>query len=221
MRRVAEVADQVIENEFSVPASGVLASTGPAGPRFDAGNVLLLEVSVVVACIAPPHHHASDPHSPAFKSENSVTLSDNDKVVRFTGSGKSYIYGTVGVSSGRATWEFRCDVDTNTDECLCYGCGTKPVTDPNYESSSSMFTIRGYSGRIYHGGTASRTVEKIHPNDRVRPGVGGAAWQSVFRVQPALRRFRPGALHTRLRNGRGVVRDQRRRPGRRLHGPPG
>ena len=79
-----------------------------------------------------------------------------------------HVYGTVGFNRGKALWEFSIDKDTRSDECTCVGAGIKPVVSSQYDQAENLFMIRCYNGRCYQGGTATRTIEKIHPNDTVR-----------------------------------------------------
>ena len=83
-------------------------------------------------------------------------------------SSKNYVYGTVGFKSGKAAWEFTSVTDSHGDECLTYGCGTKPVNSGSYDSSSNLWMIRCYNGSVYPARSGRSSTSKIHVGDVVR-----------------------------------------------------
>ena len=75
---------------------------------------------------------------------------------------QSHVYGTHGFKKGKVAWEFVTTRDSQGDECICLGAGTKPVTSSSYDSSTHFWTIRAYNGVVYVPGGTRMTVSKIH-----------------------------------------------------------
>lgn len=221
LRLVGDVADQVVEGEFSVVASNVSEKGGAPEPKFDPGEPWgEARVAKGRRCRHSPLPPPPPARAAACKSDNNVTLSGDDKVVRFGGSGKSYVYGTTGVSKGRATWEFRCETDINTDECLCYGCGSEspsrhlrrrsPVPHPAPRRAARSQARDGLELRVLPLALHGARLQRPHLLERLDV--------AHDREDPP---GRPRALHAGLRRGRGLLRHQRHGPGRRVHRPRG
>jgi hypothetical protein len=90
-----------------------------------------------------------------------VTVKNEGKSVTSTSGSSNWAALDIGpFASGKASWEFRLDEDTSS-QCSCFGALTKPVTDPNYESSRQMLMLRAYNGHRYAFGSlvASGTDE--------------------------------------------------------------
>lgn len=96
-----------------------------------------------------------------------IRLQDGGKKAESTTSSSQYVYATQGFSRGKAAWEFVAERDARGDECVCYGCGVKPVVSGSYNSSQNLWMIRGYNGQIYGPGTG-RTVTKLHQDEVIR-----------------------------------------------------
>lgn len=112
---------------------GIVAATAVIGvlcanPKFVAKMFLrdVAGLSVLLGGLAAPSVAASKTFvfDPACCS--SVTLSDENTVVKSTGSG-AYAYATKGFTKGVHTVRFKCVEDTRGDEYTCYGLGVWPV----------------------------------------------------------------------------------------------
>lgn len=97
-----------------------------------------------------------------------IVLSEGNMKMRSNSGSNMYCCVTTGFSTGKAAWEFKGIRDAMNDECICYGLATKPVTNQSYDSSSQLWTIRAYTGQVYHSGTSHSNVTKIHQGDIVR-----------------------------------------------------
>ena len=78
------------------------------------------------------------------------------------GATKAHVYGTKGFRTGKVAWEFITTRDSHGDECVCLGCGTKPVLSSSYDGSQNLWTIRAYNGTVYTPSGTRNTVSKIH-----------------------------------------------------------
>lgn len=101
-------------------------------------------------------------------SSSGWELSNDDTWAKTTSSSRIAVYATRGFSSGKVAWEFKSEVDTSGDEYLCYGCGIKPKSNDAYDSSSNLWMIRAYNGKVHQKGSSGRTVDKIRQGMIVR-----------------------------------------------------
>ncbi|KAK1940693.1 putative E3 ubiquitin-protein ligase HERC2 [Phytophthora citrophthora] len=101
-----------------------------------------------------------------------VIVEDGGIVVRTRETSYQYAAVNCGISSGKASWKFRLDTDTQDDEMTCFGAAILPVTVNGYDSSPSLWMLRGYNGNLYaRGHKLSRTIGKVHPGDIVQVDV--------------------------------------------------
>ncbi|ETM42109.1 hypothetical protein L914_12188 [Phytophthora nicotianae] len=101
-----------------------------------------------------------------------VVVEDGGIVVRTRETSYQYAAVNCGISSGKASWKFRLDTDTQDDEMTCFGAAILPVTVNGYDSSPSLWMLRGYNGNLYaRGHKLSRTIGKVHPGDIVQVDV--------------------------------------------------
>ncbi|KAG3106883.1 hypothetical protein PC121_g23 [Phytophthora cactorum] len=101
-----------------------------------------------------------------------VVVEDGGLVVRTRETSYQYAAVNSGISSGKASWKFRLDTDTQDDEMTCFGAAILPVTVNGYDSSPSLWMLRGYNGNLYaRGHKLSRTIGKVHPGDIVQVDV--------------------------------------------------
>ncbi|GMF18900.1 unnamed protein product [Phytophthora lilii] len=101
-----------------------------------------------------------------------VVVEDGGLVVRTRETSYQYAAVNCGISSGKASWKFRLDTDTQDDEMTCFGAAILPVTVNGYDSSPSLWMLRGYNGNLYaRGHKLSRTIGKVHPGDIVQVDV--------------------------------------------------
>jgi len=153
-----------------------------------------------------------------------INLENGNTWMRTTSGSRTAVYGTVGFSTGKVAWEFRSEMDTSGDEYLCYGCGIKPKSDDAYDSSSNLWMIRGYNGRVSQQGSSGSTVAKITQGECTRAPVvrrRARVFKHASRWSPYPRR-QGGAVRAGLRGGRGAPAAGRRGPGHRVQpGPHG
>ncbi|KAF4038677.1 HECT domain-containing protein [Phytophthora infestans] len=98
-----------------------------------------------------------------------VVVEDGGLVVRTRETSYQYAAVNCGISSGKASWKFRLDTDTQDDEMTCFGAAILPVTVNGYDSSPSLWMLRGYNGNLYaRGHKLNRTIGKVHPGDIVQ-----------------------------------------------------
>ncbi|KAG1709280.1 hypothetical protein DVH05_019923 [Phytophthora capsici] len=101
-----------------------------------------------------------------------VIVEDGGIVVRTRETSYQYAAVNCGISAGKASWKFRLDTDTQDDEMTCFGAAILPVTVNGYDSSPSLWMLRGYNGNLYaRGHKLSRTIGKVHPGDIVQVDV--------------------------------------------------
>ncbi|KAG7382286.1 regulator of chromosome condensation [Phytophthora pseudosyringae] len=101
-----------------------------------------------------------------------VLVEDGGLVVRTRETSYQYAAVSCGISSGKASWKFRLDTDTQDDEMTCFGAAILPVTVNGYDSSPSLWMLRGYNGNLYaRGHKLNRTIGKVHPGDIVQVDV--------------------------------------------------
>ncbi|KAJ8575654.1 hypothetical protein ON010_g3559 [Phytophthora cinnamomi] len=101
-----------------------------------------------------------------------VIVEDGGLVVRTRETSYQYAAVNCGISSGKASWKFRLDTDTQDDEMTCFGAAILPVTVSGYDSSPNLWMLRGYNGNLYaRGHKLSRTIGKVHPGDIVQVDV--------------------------------------------------
>uniref|UniRef100_H3HC40 B30.2/SPRY domain-containing protein n=1 Tax=Phytophthora ramorum TaxID=164328 RepID=H3HC40_PHYRM len=101
-----------------------------------------------------------------------VIVEDGGLVVRTRETSYQYAAVNCGISSGKASWKFRLDTDTQDDEMTCFGAAILPVTVNGYDSSPSLWMLRGYNGNLYaRGHKLSRTIGKVHPGDIIQVDV--------------------------------------------------
>jgi hypothetical protein len=86
-----------------------------------------------------------------------------------THGGNSHAYAVTSLlaSSGGGSWEYVYTKDSNADECMLFGFGTKPITSSSYSDSPNMWLVRAFNGEIYGSGKASRTASKLHEGNRI------------------------------------------------------
>lgn len=98
-----------------------------------------------------------------------VTIEDAGLTVRTRETSYQYAAVNAGISAGKASWKFRLDNDTVDDEMTCFGAAILPVTVNGYDSSPSLWMLRGYNGNLYaRGHKLSRSIGKVHPGDIVQ-----------------------------------------------------
>ncbi|KAE9350182.1 hypothetical protein PF008_g6565 [Phytophthora fragariae] len=98
-----------------------------------------------------------------------VLVEDGGLVVRTRETSYQYAAVNCGISSGKASWKFRLDTDTQDDEMTCFGAAILPVTVSGYDSSPNLWMLRGYNGNLYaRGHKLNRTIGKVHPGDIVQ-----------------------------------------------------
>ncbi|DAZ99878.1 TPA: hypothetical protein N0F65_008621 [Lagenidium giganteum] len=101
-----------------------------------------------------------------------VTIEEGGTTVRTRETSYQYAAVNAGISSGKASWKFRLDNDTVDDEMTCFGAAILPVTVSGYDSSPSLWMLRGYNGNLYaRGHKLSRSIGKVHPGDTVEINV--------------------------------------------------
>ncbi|OQR88385.1 HECT E3 ubiquitin ligase, partial [Thraustotheca clavata] len=87
------------------------------------------------------------------------------------------------ISTGKASWKFRLDNDTADDEMTCFGAAILPVTVSGYDSSPSLWMLRGYNGNLYaRGHKLSRSIGKVHPGDIVQIDVDMSAGTMSYAI---------------------------------------
>ncbi|KAL8014587.1 putative HECT domain, B30.2/SPRY domain, Zinc finger, RanBP2-type, glycosyl transferase, family 48 [Plasmopara halstedii] len=101
-----------------------------------------------------------------------VVIEDGGASVRTRETSYQYAAANCEISSGKASWKFRLDTDTQDDEMTCFGAAILPVSVNGYDSSPSLWMLRGYNGNLYaRGHKLSRTIGKVHPGDIVQVDV--------------------------------------------------
>ncbi|RLN97718.1 hypothetical protein BBJ28_00007803, partial [Nothophytophthora sp. Chile5] len=112
-----------------------------------------------------------------------VLVEDGGLVVRTRETSYQYAAVNCGVSSGKASWKFRLDTDTQDDEMTCFGAAILPVTVNGYDSSPSLWMLRGYNGNLYaRGHKLSRSIGKVHPGDIVQIDVDMSEGTLAFKI---------------------------------------
>lgn len=124
----------------------------------------------------------------SFEDDSSYTLNDTKNV--YTSSSSSNTCALVSViftSKSKAAWEFKLDVDSNTDECSLFGVGTPNLSNRDYTKSPDLWMRRSYNGLLYARGQTvdGMTLEKIHPDDVIRAEFDGAAGTLSFSLNGA------------------------------------
>ncbi|CAM9591597.1 unnamed protein product, partial [Scytosiphon promiscuus] len=105
------------------------------------------------------------------ESMTSFSVSDDGQLYSALTSNNTCALLDVGVSQGRAAWEFLLEDDSPSDECSVFGISTKPSFSRCYNSSQSLWMRRAYNGVLYNRGRqlpAAQSMSKIHPGDVVR-----------------------------------------------------
>ncbi|CAM9107710.1 unnamed protein product, partial [Ectocarpus fasciculatus] len=104
-------------------------------------------------------------------SMTSFSISEDGQLYSALTSNNTCALLDVGVSHGKAAWEFLLEDDSPSDECSVFGIATKPPYSRCYNSSQSLWMRRAYNGVLYNRGRqlpAGQSMSKIHPGDVVR-----------------------------------------------------
>eukprot|EP00903_Cladosiphon_okamuranus_P019656 g18070.t4 len=104
-------------------------------------------------------------------SMTSFSISEDGQLYSALTSNNTCALLDVGVSQGKAAWEFLLEDDSPSDECSVFGIATKPPYSRCYNSSQSLWMRRAYNGVLYNRGRqlpAAQSMSKIHPGDVVR-----------------------------------------------------
>ncbi|TDH72085.1 hypothetical protein CCR75_000780 [Bremia lactucae] len=114
---------------------------------------------------------------------NGVIVEDGGRAVRTRETSYQYAAVNCGIFDGKASWIFRLDTDTQDDEMTCFGAATLPVTVNGYDSSPSLWMLRGYNGNLYaRGHKVSRTIGKVHPGDIVQVDIDMAEGTLAYKI---------------------------------------
>ncbi|KAF0690354.1 hypothetical protein As57867_018179, partial [Aphanomyces stellatus] len=98
-----------------------------------------------------------------------TTIEDGGQTVRTRETSYQHAIVNAPIATGKASWKFRLDTDTVDDEMTCFGAAILPVTVSGYDSSPSLWMLRGYNGNLYaRGHKLSRSIGKVHPGDVVQ-----------------------------------------------------
>ncbi|KAI9916240.1 hypothetical protein PsorP6_016910 [Peronosclerospora sorghi] len=112
-----------------------------------------------------------------------VVVEDGGLAVRTCETSYQYAAVNCGVSTGKASWKFRLDSDTQDDEMTCFGAAILPVTVNGYDSSPSLWMLRGYNGNLYaRGHKLGRTIGKVHPGDIVQVDVDMSEGTLAYKI---------------------------------------
>ncbi|GMF34709.1 unnamed protein product [Phytophthora fragariaefolia] len=112
-----------------------------------------------------------------------VIVEDGGLVVRTRETSYQYAAVNCGISSGKASWKFRLDTDNQDDEMTCFGAAILPVTVSGYDSSPSLWMLRGYNGNLYaRGHKLNRTIGKVHPGDIVQVDVDMSEGTLAYKI---------------------------------------
>ncbi|CAN0510629.1 unnamed protein product, partial [Ectocarpus sp. 12 AP-2014] len=104
-------------------------------------------------------------------SMTSFSISEDGQLYSALTSNNTCALLDVGVSHGKAAWEFLLEDDSPSDECSVFGIATKPPYSRCYNSSQSLWMRRAYNGVLYNRGRqlpAGQSMSKIHPGDVIR-----------------------------------------------------
>ncbi|ETW08019.1 hypothetical protein, variant 1 [Aphanomyces invadans] len=105
----------------------------------------------------------------ATLGSSGTTIEDGGATVRTRETSYQHAVVNSPISTGKASWKFRLDTDTTDDEMTCFGAAILPVTVSGYDSSPSLWMLRGYNGNLYaRGHKLSRSIGKVHPGDVVQ-----------------------------------------------------
>eukprot|EP01029_Cantina_marsupialis_P010171 TRINITY_DN232160_c0_g1_i1.p1 TRINITY_DN232160_c0_g1~~TRINITY_DN232160_c0_g1_i1.p1 ORF type:complete len:1011 (-),score=336.00 TRINITY_DN232160_c0_g1_i1:236-3268(-) len=105
---------------------------------------------------------------PVFDDVSSgISIEDGGKAVRSDNGSNSYACLNIGISSGKASWEWELTQDT-TSQCSCFGLAIKPVSSSSYESSSQLWMYRAYNGNHYSAGSRTGSSSRIATGAMVR-----------------------------------------------------
>lgn len=114
---------------------------------------------------------------------NGVIVEDGGAAVRTRETSYQYAAVNCGISSGKASWTFRLDTDTQDDEMTCFGAAILPVAVNGYDSSPSLWMLRGYNGNLYaRGHKLSRAIGKVHPGDIVQIDVNMCEGTLAYKI---------------------------------------
>ncbi|CAI5744110.1 unnamed protein product [Peronospora destructor] len=114
---------------------------------------------------------------------NGVVVEDDGLVVRTRETSYQYAAVNCGISTGKASWRLRLDTDSQDDEMTCFGAAIIPVTISGYDSSPSLWMLRGYNGNLYaRGHKLGRTIGKVHPGDIVQVDVDMSEGTLAYKI---------------------------------------
>ncbi|CAK4812184.1 unnamed protein product [Aphanomyces euteiches] len=112
-----------------------------------------------------------------------TTVEDGGQTVRTRETSYQHAIVNAPIASGKASWKFRLDTDTVDDEMTCFGAAIVPVTVSGYDSSPSLWMLRGYNGNLYaRGHKLSRSIGKVHPGDIVQIDVDMTAGTMAYTI---------------------------------------
>uniref|UniRef100_M4C5B7 B30.2/SPRY domain-containing protein n=1 Tax=Hyaloperonospora arabidopsidis (strain Emoy2) TaxID=559515 RepID=M4C5B7_HYAAE len=116
-------------------------------------------------------------------SSAGVVIEQEGLVVRTRETRYQYAAVNCGISTGKASWRFRLDADTQDDEMTCFGAAILPVTVNGYDSSPSLWMLRGYNGNLYaRGHKLSRTIGKVHPGNIVQVDIDMSEGTLAYKI---------------------------------------
>ncbi|CAH0486993.1 unnamed protein product [Peronospora farinosa] len=114
---------------------------------------------------------------------NGIVVEDDGFVVRTRETSYQYAAVNCGISTGKASWRLRLDTDSQDDEMTCFGAAIIPVTMSGYDSSPSLWMLRGYNGNLYaRGHKLGRTIGKVHPGDIVQVDVDMSEGTLAYKI---------------------------------------
>ncbi|KDO33608.1 hypothetical protein SPRG_22093 [Saprolegnia parasitica CBS 223.65] len=112
-----------------------------------------------------------------------TSVEDGGQSVRTRETSYQHALVNAPIASGKASWKFRLDNDTADDEMTCFGAAILPVTVSGYDSSPSLWMLRGYNGNLYaRGHKLSRSIGKVHPGDTVQIDVDMTAGTMAYSI---------------------------------------
>ncbi|OQR82728.1 HECT E3 ubiquitin ligase [Achlya hypogyna] len=112
-----------------------------------------------------------------------TSVEDGGQTVRTRETSYQHALVNAPITAGKASWKFRLDNDTADDEMTCFGAAILPVTVSGYDSSPSLWMLRGYNGNLYaRGHKLSRSIGKVHPGDVVQIDVDLTAGTMAYAI---------------------------------------
>ncbi|CAH0480105.1 unnamed protein product [Peronospora belbahrii] len=112
-----------------------------------------------------------------------VVVEGGGLIVRTRETSYQYAVVNCGISTGKASWRLRLDTDTQDDEMTCFGAAILPVTINGYDSSPSLWMLRGYNGNLYaRGHKLGRAIGKVHPGDIVQVDVDMSEGTLAYKI---------------------------------------